>query len=78
MGARNTLTYLQKLAASEDLKQTSSQDLDQQRRLRGDRGVQGLSEEDVYLYPCGMSSIYHAHQIAMIIGDAKQKSVCFG
>ncbi|KAI8387437.1 pyridoxal phosphate-dependent transferase [Blakeslea trispora] len=57
---------------------TTLQDLNEQRNLRGDRGIQGLSEEDVYLYPCGMSSIYHAHQIAMITGDATQKSVCFG
>lgn len=52
--------------------------LEEQRQLKGDRGVKGLSEEDVYLYPCGMSAIYHAHQIAMINGGNDQKSVCFG
>ncbi|KAI9483209.1 MAG: pyridoxal phosphate-dependent transferase [Benjaminiella poitrasii] len=53
-------------------------DLEEQRKIKGDRGIRGLSEEDVYLYPCGMSAIYHAHQVAMAIGDAALKSVCFG
>lgn len=57
---------------------TSCADLEQQRQLKGDRGIRGLSEEDVYLYPCGMSAIYHAHQAAMLIGDSAAKSVCFG
>ncbi|KAF1807460.1 pyridoxal phosphate-dependent transferase [Mucor lusitanicus] len=57
---------------------TSRADLEEQRQLKGDRGIRGLSEEDVYLYPCGMSAIYHAHQAAMAIGDSSAKSVCFG
>lgn len=52
--------------------------LDEQRQQKGDRGIKGLSEEDVYLYPCGMSAIYHAHQISMIMDDGSLKSVCFG
>lgn len=56
----------------------SSIDLDEQRRVKGDRGIKGLSEEDVYLYPCGMSAIYHAHQISMILGDESLQSICFG
>jgi len=46
------------------------------------RGVANLSEDDVYLYPAGMSAIFHAHQTA--IEDGKRsgrklgKSVCFG
>ncbi|KAG1171876.1 hypothetical protein G6F70_006472 [Rhizopus microsporus] len=52
--------------------------VEEQRQLKGERGIQGLSEEDVYLYPCGMSAIFHAHQNAMAIGDASLKSVCFG
>lgn len=46
------------------------------------RGVVGLTEKDVWLYPCGMSAIWHAHQLVM---GAKEraglevgKSVCFG
>lgn len=46
------------------------------------RGVKELTEDDVWLYPCGMNAIFHAHQLAM---DAWQrqgkdvgKSVCFG
>ncbi|KAI7904081.1 pyridoxal phosphate-dependent transferase [Cokeromyces recurvatus] len=53
-------------------------DLKKQCEMKGDRGIRGLSEEDVYLYPCGMSAIYHAHQLAMNIGDTSLKSVCFG
>lgn len=50
--------------------------------LESSRGVEGLTESDVWLYPCGMSAIYHAHQLVMNTRDAsgvKQgKSVCFG
>ncbi|KAG1455373.1 hypothetical protein G6F56_007081 [Rhizopus delemar] len=45
--------------------------------VQGERSV-ALSEEDVYLYPCGMGAIYHAHLYAMALGDASLKSVCFG
>ncbi|KAG0183992.1 hypothetical protein DFQ28_000319 [Apophysomyces sp. BC1034] len=50
----------------------------EQRQRQGDRGITGLSEDEVYIYPCGMSAIFHAHQCAMAIGDASRKSVCFG
>lgn len=56
----------------------SSIGLEEQRQVKGDRGMKGLSEEDVYLYPCGMSAIYHAHQISMILGDESLQSICFG
>ncbi|KAF8937055.1 pyridoxal phosphate-dependent transferase [Dissophora ornata] len=36
-----------------------------------------VTEEDVYLYPTGMSAIYNAHRIAMTLFPAR-KSVCFG
>ncbi|GAA5851328.1 hypothetical protein JCM8547_004208 [Rhodosporidiobolus lusitaniae] len=46
------------------------------------RGVSGLTEEDVWLYPCGMNAIFHAHQVAMEArrreGKEIGKSVCFG
>jgi cystathionine gamma-synthase len=46
------------------------------------RGVAGLTENDVWLYSCGMSAIFHAHQLAMgtrtRIGGEQGKSVCFG
>lgn len=58
--------------------QTSCNDLEEQRHMKGDRGIKGLSQEDVYLYPCGMSAIFHAHQITMMVGDPSLKSVCFG
>ncbi len=42
----------------------------------------GASEKDVWLYPCGMSAIFHAHQIAMLErsmqGLPVGKSICFG
>ncbi|KAI7892933.1 pyridoxal phosphate-dependent transferase [Mucor mucedo] len=56
----------------------SSIDLEEQRQVKGERGIKGLSEDDVYLYPCGMSAIYHAHQISMILGDQPLQSICFG
>lgn len=47
------------------------------------RGVKNVSEDDVYLYPTGMSAIWHSHQLA--IGSAEKrggksagKSICFG
>lgn len=46
------------------------------------RGVEGLTEADVWLYPCGMSAIYHAHQLVRGVrkyeGGKEGKSVCFG
>ncbi|THU80921.1 PLP-dependent transferase [Dendrothele bispora CBS 962.96] len=41
------------------------------------RGVDGVSEHDVYLYPCGMNAIFNAHQLAMSVLP-QAKSVCFG
>ncbi|RMZ85407.1 hypothetical protein DV737_g718, partial [Chaetothyriales sp. CBS 132003] len=47
-----------------------------------DRRIKGLSEEDVYLYPTGMSSIFNAHRILMANERAHErtihKSICFG
>ncbi|KAH8090464.1 putative cystathionine gamma-synthase [Filobasidium floriforme] len=41
-----------------------------------------VDEDDVYLYPTGMSAIWHAHQLAMAWKERKDgapgKSVCFG
>lgn len=37
-----------------------------------------LSENDVFLYPTGMASIFNAHQICLGISDTPKKSVCFG
>lgn len=47
-----------------------------------DRGVVGLKEDGVWLYPCGMSAIFHSHQLAMgarkSVGGEVGQSVCFG
>lgn len=46
------------------------------------RGVEGLGEKEVWLYPSGMSAIWHAHQLALKTrvreGGVVGKSVCFG
>ncbi|MBW0464785.1 hypothetical protein O181_004500 [Austropuccinia psidii MF-1] len=48
------------------------------------RGTGKLTEDNVYLYPSGMSSIFFAHQIAMTVHSQIQpnkpmgKSICFG
>ena len=42
-----------------------------------ERQIRGFSEQDVYLYPTGMSSIFNTHRVLMAcLGELK--SVCFG
>lgn len=41
------------------------------------RGVTGLAEDDVYLYPCGMNSIFNTHRM-MLEARGPMKSVSFG
>lgn len=41
------------------------------------RKVSGFAVDDVYLYSCGMNSIYKAHQ-TMLQGRGAMKSICFG
>lgn len=41
------------------------------------RGVVGLSEADVYLYPCGMNAIFHTHRMLMK-ARGSFKSISFG
>ena len=41
------------------------------------RGVANLSEEDVYLYPCGMNSIFNVHQV-LLETRGSLKSIMFG
>jgi len=36
-----------------------------------------VSADDVYLYPCGMAAIWHAHQLLLNV-RSPAKSVCFG
>ncbi|KAJ5692085.1 hypothetical protein N7462_001508 [Penicillium macrosclerotiorum] len=39
--------------------------------------VSGISEDDVYLYPAGMSAIFNAHQ-TLLHARGSLKSICFG
>ncbi|KZT66234.1 PLP-dependent transferase [Daedalea quercina L-15889] len=41
------------------------------------RGVDNVAEDDVFLFPTGMSAIWHAHQLSLAARPAA-KSVCFG
>ncbi|CAM1503718.1 Fc.00g013090.m01.CDS01 [Cosmosporella sp. VM-42] len=41
------------------------------------RGIQGLQEDDVYLYPCGMNAIFNAHR-ALLKAREPRKSINFG
>lgn len=41
------------------------------------RNVAGFSEDDVYLYPCGMSSIFNAHRNLMAT-KGELKSIVYG
>ncbi|KZT60863.1 PLP-dependent transferase [Calocera cornea HHB12733] len=41
------------------------------------RGVEGVTEEDVYLMSTGMTAIWYAHQLALAAREPA-KSICFG
>jgi cystathionine gamma-synthase len=41
------------------------------------RGIAEISEEDVYLYPCGMNSIFNVHQV-LLEARRPMKSIMFG
>jgi cystathionine gamma-synthase len=40
--------------------------------------IKGLTEDDVYLYPTGMSSIFNTHRILLACREEPRKSICFG
>jgi cystathionine gamma-synthase len=42
------------------------------------RRIKGLTEDDVYLYPTGMSSIFNTHRILRACREEPRKSICFG
>ena len=43
------------------------------------RRIKGLTEDDVYLYPTGMSSIFNTHRVLMAASQAEpRQSICFG
>lgn len=46
-------------------------------RASPQRQNRGFSEDDVYLYPSGMSAIFNAHQCLMAARQSL-KSVCYG
>jgi cystathionine gamma-synthase len=52
------------------------------RELHSTRGIDQVSEDDVFLYPTGMSAIFHAHETCLEhrkrSGKPLGKSVCFG
>lgn len=43
-----------------------------------DRNTKLVSDDDVYLFPTGMASIFNAHRIILQARDESLKSVCFG
>ncbi|KAG4413368.1 hypothetical protein IFR04_013485 [Cadophora malorum] len=55
-----------------DLSATPGPDMGSNRR-----GVADISESDVYLYPCGMNSIFNAHRM-MLEARGPMKSISFG
>lgn len=62
---------------------TTDEDLDKALHRGHDdsrmRKVSGFSPDDVYLYPCGMNSIYSTH-LRLLASDPtrRMKSICFG
>ncbi|KAJ9494161.1 Cystathionine gamma-synthase [Exophiala xenobiotica] len=65
------------LTGTSELEQTLAVSPDDSKKRQ-----QGLSEDDVYLYPTGMSSIFNTHRILMANAEARgrelRKSICFG
>lgn len=61
------------LTADEDLPHSLDKPADDQMS----RDVPGFSVDDVYLYSCGMNSIFHAHRTMMLARGA-QKSIMYG
>jgi len=55
--------------------ETSSTGKDQLRP--NTRGVEGVTDDNVYLFPTGMASIWSAHQLCLA-ALPPAKSVCFG
>ena len=60
------------LMGEEDLATTPSPNM-----TSNARGVLGLSEDDVYLYPCGMNSIFNTHRM-LLDSRGPLKSISFG
>ncbi|KAI9822362.1 MAG: hypothetical protein M1827_000081 [Pycnora praestabilis] len=60
---------------------TANVDLPEALELKEDaehtRNILGFSEQDVYLYPTGMSSIFNTHRTLMA-ARGQMKSICFG
>ena len=61
------------LTANVDIKEALETSMTPTRKAR----VEGFSEEDVYLYPCGMSSIFNTHRMMMTC-RGPQKSISYG
>ncbi|KAI9834243.1 MAG: hypothetical protein M1819_003081 [Sarea resinae] len=53
------------------------QALELARDAKRTRQVSGFSEDDVYLYPTGMNSIYNTHRTLLAV-RGQMKSICFG
>ena len=61
------------LTADVDLKDA----LEMEKDITTMRQASGFSEDDVYLFPTGMSSIFNTHQ-AMLAARGELKSICYG
>ena len=60
---------------------TADVELKEALEMRGEtstpRQASGFSEDDVYLFPTGMSSIFNSHQ-ALLAARGEMKSICYG
>lgn len=80
---RNLSTMLAnqaKLAVRKRIAGVLTADVDLKEALEADSAegrVAGISENDVYLYPSGMSAIFNAHQ-TLLSSRGSLKSICFG
>ncbi|PYI19334.1 cystathionine gamma-synthase [Aspergillus japonicus CBS 114.51] len=61
----------------EEVDLTSTAAVKQPNPQPNSRGVTGLSEDDVYLYPCGMNAIFNTHRMLLAV-RGQRKSISFG
>ena len=77
LGAKAKLAIRRRIAgaltADHDLHETG----DRYESTGRGRAYPGISIEEVYLYPTGMSSIYNTHR-ALMMSRGEMKSICFG
>ncbi|RAH66168.1 PLP-dependent transferase [Aspergillus aculeatinus CBS 121060] len=61
----------------DEMDPTSTAAVEKSSSQTNSRGVTGLSDDDVYLYPCGMDAIFNTHWLLLAV-RGQRKSISFG